>query len=245
MMARFLFSSPTMMKELVMSDTPKGSFQLAGEGTAPTASPASVPQSPEGGEPQAGNPPAYITEERLNQILADRDRRLGQSISDKTADRVRKIVEAARQAGEEVTPEQVNAILTQPPKTSTPASAAAPAQVQPQEQGTAKDPVAIARAKLLKEGIDPDSVTPEDPDFKLINWDTDDAVEFLASIPAYIAAHKERQGNPARIPSLSSGGTGAAGGKAAITRELEGLMKNPARNAVKIKELSAQLAKFN
>jgi hypothetical protein len=243
MMARFLFSSPTMMKELVMSDTPKGSFQLAGEGTAPTASPASVPQSPEGGEPQAGNPPAYITEERLNQILADRDRRLGQSISDKTADRVRKIVEAARQAGEDVTPEQVNAILAQPPKTSTPASAAAPAQVQTAEPGTAKDPVAIARAKLLKEGIDPDSVTPEDPDFKLINWDTDDAVEFLASIPAYIAAHKERQGNPARIPSLG-GGAGAAGGKAGIVRELDELMKSPSANIIRIRELKKQLAAY-
>jgi hypothetical protein len=227
-----------------MSDTPKGSFQLAGEGTSPTASPASVPQSPEGGEPQAGNPPAYITEERLNQILADRDRRLGQSISDKTADRVRKIVEAARQAGEDVTPEQVNAILTQPPKTSAPASSSAPAQAQPQEQGAAKDPVAIARAKLLKEGIDPDSVTPEDPDFKLINWDTDDAVEFLASIPAYIAAHKERQGNPARIPSLSSGGAGAGGGKAGIVRELDELLKSPSANIVRIRELKKQLATY-
>jgi hypothetical protein len=229
-----------------MSDTPKGSFQLAGEGTAPTASPASVPQSPEGGEPQAGNPPAYITEERLNQILADRDRRLGQSISDKTADRVRKIVEAARQAGEDVTPEQVNAILTQPPKTSAPASSSAPAQVQAQEPGTPADNpvVQMAKDRLRKEGIDPEKINPEDPDYKLIDWETDDPIAFLASIPAFIAAHKERQGNPARIPSLSSGGAGAGGGKQALIHEYQQLSKNPTQNYQRIQQIASELRRL-
>jgi len=146
-------------------------------------------------------------------------RRIQQSETDKQAAVVAKGMKKLREAGINVTAEQVLQIVSSnltalSGQTSAQQASQPSAGVQPATTsvpGALPDDYVVSKAKAIMEANGVKELTEADPEFKLVNRETKDPYEFLESIKAASAAYKARQeslGNPARIPTLA-GGAGA------------------------------------
>lgn len=207
-----------------MSDQPSG-LPAAGSGQTQNASPATpaapaTPATPAGqGEQQQGAAASAFTRADALALFEEMFSKKGQSIADRTAARVQKIMDAARQKGAPMTETQARAVLDvvdaaqleqQPGQTATPpATAAQPQQAKPAEQ--TQDPTTAAEKIVRSFGLNPDEVSPQDPEYKLLDLVTDDPKKYMNSVEAYAKAKAKRleeQGDTARLPGLASrGGT--------------------------------------
>lgn len=205
-----------------MTDVPNGSLQFAGEGTPPDASNThSAPNQPGGGEQQIGDGPKYITLEDAQALFDSLFDRKAQSIGDKAAHRVQKVLAAAQAQGLALTQQQAESLVEtfdaqpQQPQQQPPAQPAALPQRQPAQapKGESQaEPEEIhpvlqtAYAMMQKAGV---TIEKDDPEMQTIDHETTDEFTFLTSVRQAIQAKQERlakAGDPARIPSLSGPG---------------------------------------
>lgn len=208
-----------------------GGVQFAGGGTPETSEPAQ-PNQPGGAGAQTGGTqqqqPQYVTMDQVQQILKQELDRYRDSITDRTANRVQKIIQQAAQRGVQLDPAQARAVIEtidseaqaqanvqqpqqQPQQGNVQAQPAQPPNqqhAQPQ-QATPENihPVVLAADDMMQRaGV---FIEPDDPELALIDQKTDDPVAFLSSVKQAIAAKQQRQqakGSPARMPALTAQG---------------------------------------
>lgn len=168
-----------------------------------------------------------LTKEDVLSLFEEAFKTKRQSIADSTSARVQKVLDAAASKGVTLTNEQAQAVLdaTKEEQKQNQAGTAAtpPGQAQPQQPASqttqapaadtapsAQDVTAQAEEILRKEyGLDPDQVSTSEPEFHLLDLQTEDVEKYKASVRAYGEAKKARlagQGDPARLPGLVSRG---------------------------------------
>jgi len=209
-----------------MADVPEKSVQFAGAGQPSNAQTTPEPGQQGAGEQQAEQGNKYLTAEEAQRLFDDLFNRRAQSLSAKTENRVRKVIEAAQAKGFTMTEQQAEAALSvmdnerqqpqtqpqgaqptnPPPQARTNAPAQATAQAQGPETRDVHPVIATATNMMAQAGV---SIEQDDPESELIDKQTTDPVVFLSSIKAAIEAKQQRlsmAGDPARIPSLSGSG---------------------------------------
>lgn len=157
--------------------------------------------------------PAPVTQDADAVAAAEAIRRRQQSANDKEVAEIAKAIKTLKEAGLNVTAEQVlqmrSAQATQLPGnvSGQPVQQVTQPNAQPVTQEQPNDPV-IRKAFQIMETEGGKQLEQTDPEFKLINGNTDDPEEFLKSVHEAAAAYAKRTGNlsnPARIPVLAGG----------------------------------------
>jgi hypothetical protein len=182
------------------------------------------------GASQPKDQPQYVTRDQMDAVI-EQVRRDTQSLVDKNVGRMsqhlsklNEAIERVRATGLEISPEQEKEMRTRalekalseadaPPsqeKQDTPAAA------QPTTQ-PALDPVSVVALNVMKGILGGDVVTNADPEAELVDKDTKNPDEFLASVRKAAEAKKARlEGEKlelaqARSPVLGGGGASSTG----------------------------------
>jgi hypothetical protein len=201
-----------------MTEEKSQPFQFAGAGQPQETSTPATPDGNGGGETQTANVPAYVTKDEVEQLFDQMYRRV-QSLTDKQAARVEKVLKAAEARGISMTTEQAKELAAaamdgeEPSHVSAPAhsqaapaSPARPAQAEPEPEPELHPVLFTANEMMRKAGV---TIEDEDPELSLIDRQTTDEFTFLASIKNAIDAKRTRlgkAGDPARLPSLTGPG---------------------------------------
>lgn len=206
------------------------SLQFGGGGSPESADPNAQPDKQGGGASQVVEQqqvPQYVTMEQVQEILTRELTRFRDSVTDRTAHRVQKILQQAQQKGVTLDPDQARAVLSvldeeqqgqetqvqshgkQPEQQSPVVSSDQARPNQDQRLGGEQQPVEVhpvilaADAMMQKSGV---YIDPEDPELSLIDQETTDEITFLTSVRAAIQAKQQRlaaAGSPARMPNMS------------------------------------------
>lgn len=173
----------------------------------------------EANQPVGNNQVQPVQQDPDEMAASEALRRIQQSETDRQAAVVAKGIKKLREAGINVTAEQVLQIVssnltTLSGQTSAQQASQPGAGVQPATtnvQGALPDDYVVGKAKAIMDAHGVKDFTEADPEFSMVNRETKDPFEFLESVQKASAAYKARQeslGNPARIPTLA-GGAGA------------------------------------
>lgn len=224
-----------------MADNTKGLSALAGAGNPATSQVESPKQEPTT-EPPEQVKPEFITRAEALAMLEERDKRLRQSLTDRDK-RIQTELDRLDKAGIKATPEQVQALVQAEPD-PIPAQPSRRQTSQPEPRGSEIHPaISIAENRMKRAGIDPETLTQDDPDFSKINFqalNTDDDDTFLNSVNEFIAANKARRGSQARLPM--AGNRTGGGTEAALVEEMNRLIaESPSKNAKRISEIGGLL----
>jgi len=177
----------------------------AGQPVTPSQAPVAQP-APVATETPAGSQPQFVTRQEAEQMVEKVVRQV-QSKMDSTSAAISKEVQRLAQAGITATPEQAKAIVEAREAESLPAAISGQ-PAAPQVPEVVADPVIRKSLKIMEETAGM-RITPDLPEYSLIDAQTDDPEVFLESVRKASNAFKERNANlsnPARMPSLSTGG---------------------------------------
>ena len=185
-------------------------FQLEQPGQAANPSAQPVPENPAGTTQQVQPVAPQVDSDTL--AIQDQLKKQRQSAYDKEIAEIAKAVKVLKDKGLIQSVEQMNGFNPAAPAQSQgqiqgqPTQQAAQPNVQ-QSPEIPSDPV-IRKAFQIMESEGGKRLENTDPEFKLINGNTDDPEEFLTSVHAAAQAYNKRTGNlanPARIPTLAGG----------------------------------------
>ena len=176
---------------------------------APSAPVTPAPEIPSG----STQPVQPVQQDADAQAAAEAIRRRQQSANDKEVAEIAKAIKTLKEAGLNVTAEQVLQMRSAQAAQLSGNVSPQPAQeaAQPNVPGTApeqtSDPV-IRKAFSIMETEGGKRLEASDPEFAIIDSKTDDPELFLASVHKAAEAYAKRTGNlsnPARIPTLAGG----------------------------------------
>ena len=165
--------------------------------------------------------------ERSTQSLIDKNvSRMDKRVADANA-KIDQFIETSKSIGQELTPEQIDKLRNDAVTKAISSSDAQPAQVEP-----TTDPVILqADAMVRVSGVD---LTPESPEWSLVDTKTTDRETFIASVEKAIEARKANlakvkkpTGDPAATQGMVAGGAEATKDLLAeYQKELTGVQGN-------------------
>lgn len=225
-----------------MVDNAKGLSALAGAGNPATSQVESPKQEPTT-EPQEQEETQFITRAQALKMIQEEATRISQSLTDKATARVQKEISRLQKAGIQATPEQVRALVQEETENAQEEPTRKQTTQARQQDGPPHAAIVIAENRMKRAGIDPETLTQDDPDFSKINFqalNTDDDDTFLNSVNEFIAANKARRGSQARLPM--AGNRTGGGTEAALVEEMNRLIaESPSKNAKRISEIGGLL----